>query len=94
MHDWRLADGSLEAAISHWAPRFSTAGVYPVDFNRITAALSSWDEWCRGWSQAAAEHAQLGYQALEQVRTRSAGANVPNLHRPYSADWMAGQLTR
>jgi hypothetical protein len=58
-----MPDGRLEAAISHWAPRFIAAGVHPGDFDRITSALSSWDEWCRGWSEAAALHAQLGHQA-------------------------------
>ncbi len=47
-----------------------------MDFGRITAALSGWDKWCGGWSQAAAEHAQLGSPILEQGRTRSAGAHL------------------
>ena len=72
----RMVDGRLEAAISHWAPRFTAAGVYPVDFDRITSALDSWDEWCQGWSQAAAQHAELGQQALEKGRTRSAGGHL------------------
>jgi dienelactone hydrolase len=71
-----MADGRLEAAISHWAPRFIAAGVHPGDFDRITSALGSWGEWCQGWSQAAAQHAQLGRQALEQGRTRSAGGHL------------------
>jgi pimeloyl-ACP methyl ester carboxylesterase len=71
-----MADGRLEAAISHWAPRFTAAGVYPVDFGRITSALNSWDEWCQGWSQAAAQHAELGHRALQQGRTRSAGGHL------------------
>ena len=38
--------------------------------------MGSWDEWCQGWSQAAAQHAELGRQALEQGRTRSAGGHL------------------
>ncbi|MGO9081101.1 MAG: alpha/beta hydrolase family protein [Streptosporangiaceae bacterium] len=71
-----MADGRLAAAIAHWAPRFVAAGVYPGDFAEITGALESWDDWCRGWSQAASVHAGLGRQALEQGRTRSAGGHL------------------
>ncbi len=90
-----MPGGKLDAAISHWAARFFAAGVLPADFTRITRALRSWDEWCGGWSQAGAQHAQLGLQALEQRCVGGHGCvNVPYLHRPYSADWMARQLAR
>ena len=71
-----MPDQKLEAAISHWAARFFAAGVLPADFTRITGALRSWDEWCGGWSEAGAQHAQLGRQALEEGRTRSAGGHL------------------
>ena len=71
-----MADDRLAAAISHWAPRFIAGGVHPGDFDRITAALDSWDDWCAGWSQAAAGHEELGTRALAQGRTRSAGAHL------------------
>ena len=71
-----MADGRLAAAIGHWAPRFIAGGVHPGDFDRITSALGSWDDWCGGWSQAAAGHEELGTRALAQGRTRSAGGHL------------------
>ncbi len=71
-----MTDARLQAAVDHWAPRFAAGGVHPGDFARITAALRGWDDWCRGWSEAAAQHAQLGQRALEQGRSRSAGGHL------------------
>jgi dienelactone hydrolase len=69
-------DPRLQAAISHWGPRFAAGGVWPGDFSQITAGLRSWDDWCRGWSAAAGRHAQLGRDALAAGRTRSAGGHL------------------
>jgi dienelactone hydrolase len=63
-------------AISHWAPRFTTNGVTAADFGRITGSISSWDEWCSAWSSVAAEHEQLGRNALAVGRTISAGEHL------------------
>jgi len=49
-------DDRVAMAISHWAPRFTTNGVTAGDFERITSGLATWDDWCAGWSQVAAEH--------------------------------------
>ena len=57
-------------------PRFNAGGVHPGDFDRITSALGSWDDWGGGWSQAAAGHEELGCRALAQGRTRSAGGHL------------------
>jgi hypothetical protein len=96
-----MADDRLAAAISHWAPRFIAGGVHPGDFDCITVAMDSWDDWCAGWSQAAAGHEELGTRALPgpaELLLLEQGnhgcANLPYLHRPYSADWMARQLAR
>jgi pimeloyl-ACP methyl ester carboxylesterase len=69
-------DNRVAMAISHWAPRFTTNGVTAGDFERITSGLASWDDWCAGWSAVAAEHEQLGRDALAARRGMSAGAHL------------------
>jgi dipeptidyl aminopeptidase/acylaminoacyl peptidase len=69
-------DDRLAMAISHWAPRFTTNGVTAGDFDRIVNSISSWDEWCAAWSAVAAEHEQLGRDALAAGRTISAGEHL------------------
>lgn len=69
-------DDRVATAISHWAPRFTTNGVTVGDFERITVGLQSWDDWCRAWSAVAAEHEQLGRDALAGGRTISAGQHL------------------
>jgi 2,6-dihydroxypseudooxynicotine hydrolase len=69
-------DDRLAMAISHWAPRFTTNGVTAGDFDRIVNGISSWDEWCSAWSAVAAEHEQLGRDALAAGRTISAGEHL------------------
>jgi 2,6-dihydroxypseudooxynicotine hydrolase len=69
-------DERVAAAISHWAPRFTTNGVTAGDFERITGGLTSWDGWCGAWSQVGAEHEQLGRDALAAGQTLSAGAHL------------------
>jgi 2,6-dihydroxypseudooxynicotine hydrolase len=63
-------------AISHWAPRFTMNGVTAGDFERITSGLQRWEDWCAAWSAVAAEHEQLGRDALAAGRDRSAGAHL------------------
>src|SRR5215467_11176722 len=69
-------DDRVAAAISHWAPRFTTNGVTAGDFERITSGLASWDDWCAAWSAVAAEHERLGRDALAAGREMSAGAHL------------------
>ena len=69
-------DDRVATAISYWAPRFTTNGVTMGDFERITTGLQSWDQWCRAWSAVAAEHEQLGRDALAAGRTISAGEHL------------------
>jgi dienelactone hydrolase len=69
-------DDRVAMAISHWAPRFTMNGVTAGDFERITSGLASWDDWCAGWSAVAAEHEQLGRDALAAGRDLSAGAHL------------------
>ena len=68
-------DAQVRDAVAHWAPRFTTNGVSVADFETITRGLA-WDDWCGAWSHVAAEHEQLGREALSLGQTKSAGAHL------------------
>ena len=69
-------DERVASAVSHWAPRFTTNGVAVADFQRVTAGIERWDDWCSAWSAAAKVHEDLGREALDEGRTRSGGAHL------------------
>ena len=69
-------DPRVASAISNWAPRFTTNGVAVADFQRVTAGIERWDDWCSAWSAAATVHEDLGREALAEGRTRSAGSHL------------------
>ena len=69
-------DERVAAAISHWAPRFTTNGVTAGDFGRITGGLRRWADWCAAWSAVGAEHEELGRSALAAGHEKSAGAHL------------------
>jgi fermentation-respiration switch protein FrsA (DUF1100 family) len=69
-------DTRVRSAISHWAPRFVANGVTLTDFEEVTAATPSWNDWCRAWSERAAIHEQLGREALDQKRLLTAGEHL------------------
>ena len=69
-------DEYVASARSHWGPRFTANGVPAADFARVVDGLESWDDWCAAWSAAASVHEDLGIEALEQGRLRSAGAHL------------------
>src|ERR1017187_10363406 len=71
-----MADSRVNAAISHWAPRFVANGIDYNDFVRVTSAIGSWDSWCEQWCLAGAVHERLGRTALADGRERSAGAHL------------------
>lgn len=66
-------DPRVEAAISHWAPRFVINGVPLTDFQEVTAAVDRWEDWCAAWSARAAIHEALGEKALAEGFKLSAG---------------------
>ena len=68
-----MPDARVQAAVDHWAPRFVANGVPMVDFREVTSALERWDEWCGAWSARAKVHEELGRQASEAGRNRTAG---------------------
>lgn len=71
-----MPDRRVEAAISHWAPRFVANGVPLTDFQEVAAEVEHWDEWCPAWTRRGAVHEELGREALAEGRTRSAGAHL------------------
>jgi dienelactone hydrolase len=68
-------DPRVEAAISHWAPRFVANGVPLADFEEVTAACERWEDWCALWSKRAAVHEQLGDEAIAGGHAISAAAH-------------------
>jgi 2,6-dihydroxypseudooxynicotine hydrolase len=66
-------DSRVEAAISHWAPRFVANGVPLTDFQEVTAGCSRWEDWCQAWNARAAVHEALGDEALKAGFKLSAG---------------------
>jgi 2,6-dihydroxypseudooxynicotine hydrolase len=68
-----VADERIEAAIAHWAPRFTSQGVDMNDFQRATKGLETWDQWLPAWAANGDVHTELALEAEAQGRTRSAG---------------------
>jgi len=69
-------DPRVEAAISHWAPRFVINGVPLTDFEEVTAGCDRWEDWCAAWSARGAIHEELGNQALKDGYKLSAGEHL------------------
>jgi len=69
-------DARVTSAIAHWAPRFVANGVTLTDFEEVTAAVASWDDWCAAWSGRAAVHEALGREALARGHGLSAGEHL------------------
>jgi dipeptidyl aminopeptidase/acylaminoacyl peptidase len=69
-------DPRVQSAISHWGPRFVANGVTLTDFEEVTAAVGSWDDWCRAWSARAKVHEDLGRDALARKKLVSAGEHL------------------
>lgn len=68
-----MSDPRLEAAISHWGPRFVEHGVPVGDFLELTSTIERWEDWCSAWSDRAAIHEAEGDRAAESGYTQSAG---------------------
>ena len=69
-------DPRIASAIGHWGPRFVTNGVSLTDFEEVTAAIASWNDWCRAWSDRAAVHEDMGRKALAARQFLSAGDHL------------------
>jgi 2,6-dihydroxypseudooxynicotine hydrolase len=66
-------DPRVEAAISHWAPRFVINGVPLTDFQEVTGSVERWENWCSAWSARARLHEELGDKAYADGFRLSAG---------------------
>ena len=63
-------DARVEAAISHWAPRFVANGVPLADFQEVTASVSRWEDWCDAWSARRSEERRVGKECTATCRSR------------------------
>ena len=70
------SDSRIQSALAHWAPRFVANGVALTDFQEVTAAIPSWDAWCKAWSARAAVHEEIGRAALARGQHLSAGEHL------------------
>jgi 2,6-dihydroxypseudooxynicotine hydrolase len=71
-----MTDTLLETAVANWGPRFTANGVDATDYQRITAPLTDWSQWCAAWSAGAQDYLALAEAALAQGRHRSAGEHL------------------
>jgi 2,6-dihydroxypseudooxynicotine hydrolase len=69
-------DPHVASAVAHWGPRFTVNGVTVGDFERVTAGIRRWEDWCAAWVEMGSEHERLGRTALAEGRTRSAGEHL------------------
>jgi 2,6-dihydroxypseudooxynicotine hydrolase len=68
-----VPDERIDAAIANWAPRFTSQGVDPNDFVRVTKDVERWDEWLDAWCANGDLHAELAREAEGLERTLTAG---------------------
>jgi pimeloyl-ACP methyl ester carboxylesterase len=68
-----VRDERVEAAIAHWAPRFTSQGVDMNDFRSVTGSLEHWGDWLPAWVANGDMHAGLAREAEERGRTLTAG---------------------
>lgn len=69
-------DELVGSAVAHWGPRFTVNGVTVADFERVTAEVERWADWCAAWVAAGTRHETLGRDALAEGRLRSAGEHL------------------
>lgn len=69
-------DPRVEAAISHWGPRFVANGVPFSDFHEVAGGCMRWEDWCSAWSARGDIHRALGDKALAEGNTLTAGAHL------------------
>lgn len=67
------SDPVLKSAVSHWGARFVANGVALTDFEDVTSSMSSYDDWCKAWSERAERHEKLAQEALAKKHTLTAG---------------------
>jgi 2,6-dihydroxypseudooxynicotine hydrolase len=68
-----VPDEAITAAIANWGPRFTSQGVDPSDFARVTAPLEHWADWLDAWSANGDLHAGLARDAEADGGRQTAG---------------------
>ncbi len=68
-----MPDEQVRSAIANWGPRFTSQGVDPGDFTRVTGGLENWADWLDAWCANGDLHAGLAREAEEPGRARTAG---------------------
>lgn len=68
-----MPDQRVQAAITNWAPRFTSQGVDYNDFVRTTAGVEKWEEWLDAWVANGDAHTELGKQSEQAGKNLSAG---------------------
>ena len=66
-------DEFVQSAIDNWAPRFISNGIEYNDFQRVTASVERWEDWCRAWSECGAIHEGMAEKAEAAGHFVSAG---------------------
>jgi 2,6-dihydroxypseudooxynicotine hydrolase len=67
------SDPVLKSAVAHWGARFVANGVALTDFEDVTSSMSSYDDWCKAWSERAARHEKIAQEALDKKHFLTAG---------------------
>lgn len=68
-------DPRVEAAISHWGPRFVANGVPFSDFHEVAGGCMRWEDWCSSWVARGDIHNALGEEALAAGHKLSASGH-------------------
>ena len=68
-----MPDARVQAAITNWAPRFTSQGVDYNDFVGVTSTVETWDQWLDAWVANGDMHAALAQEAEAAGRSLSAG---------------------
>ena len=68
-----MSDDLLKAAVTHWGARAVANGVALTDFEDIVKSLTSYDGWCKAWSDRGALHERIGREALASQHFLTAG---------------------
>ena len=68
-----MPDDQVRSAIANWGPRFTSQGVDPGDFIRVTSGLENWADWLDAWCANGDVRAGLAREAEGLGRRRTAG---------------------
>ena len=60
----------------HFISRFTVNGVATSDFEDVVGSLTSWNDWCRAWSERASVHEAMGREALNSGHHISAAEHL------------------